>query len=92
MMCHRLPAMPSRFHPQLNGSDKLWSTKVIIENTVVSAKAIQQPSPIGMRAAVVTRNWVFAMTVDLLMVTPALVSRYHTKGRTPRHTTHTAMA
>ena len=57
MMCQRLPAMPSRFHPQLNGSDRLWSTNVIIESTVASAKAIQQASPIGMSAAVVARNW-----------------------------------
>lgn len=56
MMCHRLPAMPSKSQPQLNGSERLCSAKVIIENTVASANAIQQPRPIGMSAAVVVRN------------------------------------
>ena len=32
MMCQGLPAMPRRFQPQLNGSDRLCSTNVIIDS------------------------------------------------------------
>src|SRR5258708_12622160 len=83
MMCHRLPAMPSRFHPQLNGSDRLLSRKVITDNTVVSAKAIQQPNPIGISAALVTRNCPFTMKADLPTTTPPSSRTYHTTTSTP---------
>ena len=76
----------------MKGSDRLCSTKVIIESTVASANAIQQPNPMGISAAVVARNWVFVAKGDLLKATPALVSKYHVKGKIPRHTTHTVRA